>query len=128
MSINGGVIIKKNDNADVRPLSLKSGVDVAREQIHATMAMDEMRYVHTVAIVLNCRKNSRLYEEIFNESKEMEQFNKKIAEAGLKISQEQDEENLDGTTGGHEKPEETKKAEPGDKESKEEEEKYPYKE
>jgi hypothetical protein len=54
-SINGGVKIKKNENADIRPLSLKSGIDIAREQIHFTMAMDEMRYVHTVAIVLNCK-------------------------------------------------------------------------
>jgi hypothetical protein len=66
MSINGGVRIKKNENADIRPLSLKSGIDIAREQIHMTMAMDEMRYVHTVAIVLNCKSGSSLYSQIFN--------------------------------------------------------------
>ena len=72
MSINGGVKIKKNENADIRPLSLKSGIDIAREQIHSTMAMDEMRYVHTVAIVLNCKGESQLYQEIFNKDAEME--------------------------------------------------------
>ena len=30
-SIHGGVKIKKNENADIRPLSLKSGIDLARE-------------------------------------------------------------------------------------------------
>ena len=31
------------------------------------MADDCMRYVHTLAIVLNCRKNTELYRKIFNE-------------------------------------------------------------
>ena len=29
------------------------------------MADDCMRYVHTLAIVLNCKKNSELYKKIF---------------------------------------------------------------
>ena len=30
------------------------------------MAEDEMRQVHTLAIVFNCRKNSELYNDIFS--------------------------------------------------------------
>ena len=34
--------------------------------IHRLLSEEEMRYVHTVAIVLNCRKESKLYKDIYD--------------------------------------------------------------
>ena len=44
-------------------------MDIARRQIHQLMNDEEMRDVHTLAIVLNCKKGSKLYKSIFAELK-----------------------------------------------------------
>ena len=55
---------------DIALLSPEANIDRARRQIHQSMAMDEMNYVHTLAIVLNCQNTSKIYKEIYNDKKE----------------------------------------------------------
>ena len=46
--------------------------------IHRLMSEEEMRYVHTVAIVLNCREDSPLHRDIFDENQETSSFINKL--------------------------------------------------
>ena len=65
------------------------------------MAMDEMRYVHTVAIVLNCKAGSSLYSQVFNKDMAEQQFNKDIKEASEKVNEtNKGHEDMSGKTGG----------------------------
>lgn len=38
--------------------------------LHRIMAEDEMRNVHTLAIVLNCEENSKVYHQIFSKDQD----------------------------------------------------------
>ena len=48
-------------------------IDKARKLLHRLMAEEEMRDVITIAIVLNCKHGSRIYEKLFESSKETRQ-------------------------------------------------------
>ena len=62
VSVHGGVKVHNNfGNSENRLLSPTSTVDEARKQIHRVMAQDEMCKVHTLAILLNCRRDSPLH-------------------------------------------------------------------
>ena len=56
MSRYGGVTSKGSIGKG--KLGFQNNIDFARKMIHRLMAEEEMRYVHTVAIVLNCRRDS----------------------------------------------------------------------
>ena len=45
--------------------------------IHRLLAEEEMRYVHTVAIVLNCKEGTPLYKEIFDTDQKSSVYIKK---------------------------------------------------
>ena len=55
--------------------------------IHRLLAEEEMLNVHTVAIVLNCRKDSKLYNEIVDKSQSASQY--------LKAQEEKAENDVD---------------------------------
>ena len=44
-----------------KQLGYTNNIDFARKMIHRLLAEEEMLNVHTVAIVLNCRKDSDIY-------------------------------------------------------------------
>lgn len=50
-----------------KSLSQQSSIDVGRKMIHRIMAEEEMSSVHTLAIVLNCRQGTDIYEQIYND-------------------------------------------------------------
>ena len=41
-----------------------TSIDYARRHIHQTMAEEEMRHVHTLAIILNCWGNGKLQSDL----------------------------------------------------------------
>ena len=43
-----------------------STIDKARKMIHQIMAEEEMSFVHTLAIVLNARKDSEIYKQVYS--------------------------------------------------------------
>ena len=77
-SIYGGIRMQTAFNPEVRLLTPQSQIDVARRMIHKIMADDEMSYVHTLAIVLNCIEGSPLYEEIFSRDSQTSEYIKYI--------------------------------------------------
>ena len=64
-----GGVTSKGVGGKGKQLGYQNNIDFARKMIHRLLAEEEMRYVHTVAIVLNCRKESKLYKEIYDDSK-----------------------------------------------------------
>ena len=90
-SIYGGVNTKDTTGVQNRSISDHVGIDLARKQIHMLMASDELRHIHTLAIVLNCRNSCPLYDQIFSKDKRTSIYIKKLSDYGLYDNKEPDD-------------------------------------
>ena len=90
-SIFGGVNIKDQSGQETRSISHHCNIDIARKQIHQLMASDELRHVHTLAIVLNCKSNTPVYDKIYSKDKRMSMYIKKLTDAGIYDNKEPEE-------------------------------------
>ena len=72
-----GGVTSKGIGGKGKQLGYTNNIDFARKMIHRLLSEEEMLYVHTVTIVLNCRKDSKLYDEIFERSGKASEFMKK---------------------------------------------------
>ena len=59
-----------------------SKVDIARKQIHQLLAEDEMRYIHTLGIVLNVRQGSELHHQIMEKNTRTSTFIRRLKDEG----------------------------------------------
>lgn len=90
-SIYGGVNLKDLVGVQNRSISDLTGIDLAKKQIHYLMACDELRHIHTLAICLNCKQSSPLYNQIFSKDKRTSLYIKKLSEKGVYNNKEPDD-------------------------------------
>lgn len=87
-----GGVTSKGVGGKGKQLGYQNNIDFARKMIHRLLSEEEMRYVHTVAIVLNCRRESKLYREIYDDSRAgSEYLDKAEAKAEAKGEDEETE-------------------------------------
>ena len=91
------------------------------------MALDEMRYVHTIAIVLNCKQNTKTYDEIFNQDLGLHNFKQKLDEVRTKLAKEAEDKEKAAKEGVVQPLLEEKPAEESKKPAEENEAGFPYK-
>jgi hypothetical protein len=66
-SVYGGLVLNKAKKNNLFNNSAMTSIDYARRHIHQTMAEEEMRNVHTLAIVLNLWGVGKLQSDLDRE-------------------------------------------------------------
>ena len=103
-SIQGGIKMGRVNAPGVRELSVQSNICYARKDLARIMAFDELRHIHTVAILLNLRQDSELHNQVFSKSrKEIDYVNnlrqEQIKDAEQREKKRQVERNQDQKAG-----------------------------
>lgn len=114
-----------------KKLSYRNNIDETRLLVHRLMAEDEMRQVHTLAIVLNCRQGSDLYRDVFSTDTKTSVYLKRLEdERKAEDKKEPEEEVVDELAAKVAKTAAKKKASLKSSSilKREDDQKYPYKE